>query len=211
MKKFKWAFREAIQLVKQKRPVVCPNLGFEMQLKHYEKQLLMDVKSHRIGKTLIPAKKLIEFPERGDSIGIGKSCVPERFPQISSISKTSVRKKRDLGQLASLNDRHNGRMSSHIRNPITDLMMSGTPGYNSCLSRNRDSILESESKPNSIHISRKVERSRELDPKLDLMSSSKWLGVSMVGPPNTQAIKASMRLNLRKIDGRFGNILSLKR
>jgi len=28
MKKHKWGFKQAIQFVRQKRPAVCPNLGF---------------------------------------------------------------------------------------------------------------------------------------------------------------------------------------
>lgn len=127
-------------MVKQKRPQVCPNLGFEMQLKHYEKQLLSDGKCNRVCKTLIPIKKLIEFPERAETAIEVKGNVHGRLPQITSISKTSVRKKRDLSQLG-VDDRHHGRMSSHLRQPHPDLIMSGTPGYNSCLTRNRDSIL----------------------------------------------------------------------
>lgn len=34
-----WTFREAIAFVRQNRPSVCPNLGFERQLKDYEQFL----------------------------------------------------------------------------------------------------------------------------------------------------------------------------
>lgn len=36
MKKKCWGFKEAISFVRQARPNVCPNLGFERQLKEYE-------------------------------------------------------------------------------------------------------------------------------------------------------------------------------
>jgi len=39
MKKNSWSFKEAIQFVRQSRPGVCPNLGFERQLKEYEQHL----------------------------------------------------------------------------------------------------------------------------------------------------------------------------
>lgn len=32
-----WTFKKAIEFVREKRSIVCPNLGFEMQLKDYEK------------------------------------------------------------------------------------------------------------------------------------------------------------------------------
>jgi protein-tyrosine phosphatase len=39
MKKHNWSFKDAITFVRKSRPVVCPNLGFERQLKEYEVQL----------------------------------------------------------------------------------------------------------------------------------------------------------------------------
>ena len=39
MKKNNWSFREAITEVRKYRPKVLPNLGFERQLKDYEKKL----------------------------------------------------------------------------------------------------------------------------------------------------------------------------
>ena len=39
MKKKKMSFREAIRIVRKKRKNVCPNLGFERQLKEYEKEI----------------------------------------------------------------------------------------------------------------------------------------------------------------------------
>ena len=39
MKKNKWTFREAIAFVRRVKPNVLPNLGFERQLKEYEKVL----------------------------------------------------------------------------------------------------------------------------------------------------------------------------
>ena len=32
-----WGFKRAIEFVRERRSVVCPNLGFEMQLKEYER------------------------------------------------------------------------------------------------------------------------------------------------------------------------------
>ena len=40
MKNRKIGFREAIALARAKRKNICPNLGFERQLKQYEKELL---------------------------------------------------------------------------------------------------------------------------------------------------------------------------
>jgi protein-tyrosine phosphatase len=34
------SFKGALQLCKEKRPSICPNLGFELQLKAYEKKQL---------------------------------------------------------------------------------------------------------------------------------------------------------------------------
>lgn len=103
MKKHRLTFREAINFVRDRRSVVCPNLGFEMQLKQYEKQLFAG--NGRICKTLIPSKMMLEFPEdRIERQERGrfpnrrelkeKADRGEKFPQITSISKTSVRKKR---------------------------------------------------------------------------------------------------------------------
>lgn len=38
MRKESWSFKKAIEFVRAKRRIVCPNLGFELQLKEYEKQ-----------------------------------------------------------------------------------------------------------------------------------------------------------------------------
>ena len=37
MRKNGWNFKRAIEFVRSKRSVICPNLGFEMQLKEYER------------------------------------------------------------------------------------------------------------------------------------------------------------------------------
>jgi hypothetical protein len=203
MKKHKQSFRDAITLVKAKRKVVCPNLGFEMQLKHYEKQLLPDARNSRLCKTLIPSRRMIEFPDRPEVPAVGKNQVYGRFPQITANSKTSVRKKRDFGRL-DISDKHSGRMTSQILNGPYSFMMCGTPGYNSCLSRNRDSILEP-GKANSIHISRKLAQSREVEEENDLlMSSGKWMS-SNISP------KPAMKLSLRRVEGRSSLINSIKR
>jgi hypothetical protein len=85
-------------------------------------------------------------------------------------------------------------------------MMCGTSGYNSCLSRNRDSILEP-GKANSIHICRKLAQSREVEDGVDgLMSSGRWRGGnSMSTKPTT------MKLNLQKIEARHSLVNSVKR
>lgn len=49
-------FLQALKFLKSKRPQVCPNLGFEMQLKAFEK-------SHSIGNTFIFAQKKKEKKE----------------------------------------------------------------------------------------------------------------------------------------------------
>jgi hypothetical protein len=35
MKKNKWSFKEAVKFVRDKRPIILPNLGFERQLKEF--------------------------------------------------------------------------------------------------------------------------------------------------------------------------------
>lgn len=39
MKKYEAQFSQAIKFVKKIRPNVCPNLGFELQLKKYQEDL----------------------------------------------------------------------------------------------------------------------------------------------------------------------------
>jgi len=39
MKKYKSAFSPAIKFVRNCRPNICPNLGFELQLKNYQQIL----------------------------------------------------------------------------------------------------------------------------------------------------------------------------
>jgi hypothetical protein len=53
MKKFGWGFKEAISEVRKFRPEVLPNLGFERQLKEYERVLRSEESSTRknISKT----------------------------------------------------------------------------------------------------------------------------------------------------------------
>lgn len=36
MKRKCWGFKESIAFLRQNRPSICPNLGFERQLKEYE-------------------------------------------------------------------------------------------------------------------------------------------------------------------------------
>jgi hypothetical protein len=59
MKKNKWTFKEAISFVKKIRPSVCPNLGFEMQLKDYEKQLVHSKLKVDLTRTVLPLRQNI--------------------------------------------------------------------------------------------------------------------------------------------------------
>ncbi len=47
MRKEKIGFKEAITLVRNSRPKVLPNLGFERQLKNYEEYLRKDDKKDK--------------------------------------------------------------------------------------------------------------------------------------------------------------------
>ncbi len=40
MKKRGWGFNETFNYVKKRRPIICPNYGFQRQLNQYEKELL---------------------------------------------------------------------------------------------------------------------------------------------------------------------------
>ena len=51
MKKNKWAFKEAIAFVRRAKPNVLPNLGFERQLKEYEK-ILRNTENNEFRKTI---------------------------------------------------------------------------------------------------------------------------------------------------------------
>jgi hypothetical protein len=55
MKKNSWSFKEAIGFVRKSRPEVCPNLGFEMQLKKYEREIFKKAED-RLSKTMVPTK-----------------------------------------------------------------------------------------------------------------------------------------------------------
>jgi hypothetical protein len=48
MRKEKLTFQKAITLVRQSRPKVLPNLGFERQLKKYEELLRKRIQSERM-------------------------------------------------------------------------------------------------------------------------------------------------------------------
>jgi hypothetical protein len=48
IRKESWSFRRAIGLVRDKRSVICPNLGFERQLKEYEKSIMIKPRSYSI-------------------------------------------------------------------------------------------------------------------------------------------------------------------
>jgi len=42
MHKNRWTFIKALGLVRSKRKIVCPNTGFERQLRNFERQLLRE-------------------------------------------------------------------------------------------------------------------------------------------------------------------------
>ena len=46
MKKYRTPFLPAIKHVRKCRPAVCPNLGFELQLKHYQELLGLDLENN---------------------------------------------------------------------------------------------------------------------------------------------------------------------
>lgn len=51
MKKNKWNFKDTISEVRRHRPKVLPNLGFERQLKLYERRILSALDRGRISRT----------------------------------------------------------------------------------------------------------------------------------------------------------------
>lgn len=51
MRKNKWSFKDTISEVRRHRPKVLPNLGFERQLKLYERRILSEVDRGRISRT----------------------------------------------------------------------------------------------------------------------------------------------------------------
>lgn len=75
MKHKSWTFHEAIAFVRKNRPKVCPNLGFERQLKEYERFIFQKKRSsslfRKVPKTSEESKHLskkdrnIELPEIG--------------------------------------------------------------------------------------------------------------------------------------------------
>lgn len=58
MRSQRLTFQEALNYCKKKRPQVCPNLGFERQLKLYEKNLKI-----RRGEDIHTASKDEELPQ----------------------------------------------------------------------------------------------------------------------------------------------------
>ena len=55
MKKNNWTFKIAIAEVRKHRPQVLPNLGFERQLKAYEKELKNSLGSNITNQSNIPS------------------------------------------------------------------------------------------------------------------------------------------------------------
>lgn len=83
MKKNKWAFKDAIAFVRRSKPNVLPNLGFERQLKEYEKVLKSENNEVRkiISKTSEARKHSKDNKRR------------EGLPEIASFGKTLVKSK----------------------------------------------------------------------------------------------------------------------
>ena len=61
MKRYSLSFRAAIDRVKRLRPIVCPNLGFEIQLKQYEKECV------RLGARSLSKRRALNSTLRGKS------------------------------------------------------------------------------------------------------------------------------------------------
>jgi hypothetical protein len=77
------SFRDAIAFVREKRPKICPNLGFERQLKEYESVIF----KHHHGGSL--QRKVPKTSEEQ------KHCVIKRknieLPEIGALGRTHIR------------------------------------------------------------------------------------------------------------------------
>ena len=102
MKKNSWGFKEAIAFVRKSRPEVCPNLGFEMQLKKYEKELNKKTED-RFSKTMVPAKNNTTTTSFNEFIANRKT---NGFPNISSLSRGQNRPKHGLKNRPYSKDEH---------------------------------------------------------------------------------------------------------
>ena len=83
MKKYKWNFKQAISEVRKYRPSVLPNLGFERQLKQYEKVIFSFEVSERkyVSKTSESKKHILKQKNLG---------LPELFGNKSAITKSKI-------------------------------------------------------------------------------------------------------------------------
>ena len=95
MRKHQWGFKQAIAEVRRFRPEVLPNLGFERQLKEYEKELNSSktVLRKNISKTseskkhhMKNNKKQLGLPE---IIGFGKTILPHKYLESNSMLGTN--------------------------------------------------------------------------------------------------------------------------
>ena len=77
-----WTFRDAIAYVRQSRLKVCPNLGFERQLKEYEQLIAKqryDVVPRRGSKTSEESKHNLKNPKK------------IQLPEINSLGRTQIK------------------------------------------------------------------------------------------------------------------------
>lgn len=96
MKKNRWAFRRAIDFVRKKRPCVCPNLGFEMQLKAYEKELAPSISPNPTNSRLVHRSRNIITADFDGPHGLSKEQNPQRgasFPTIPQQTRNLLRRK----------------------------------------------------------------------------------------------------------------------
>jgi len=94
IRKNHWSFRKAIDFVRKRRSCVCPNLGFEMQLKTYEKELNMQATQLTKNFMLQRSKNLV--PVEFDTPFGKKEANPHRgasFPYIPHQTRSFMRRK----------------------------------------------------------------------------------------------------------------------
>jgi len=65
-----WTFREAIAFVRQNRPSVCPNLGFERQLKEFEQFLSKQSNSGLQRKSPKTSEEAKHSQQKGKPLGL---------------------------------------------------------------------------------------------------------------------------------------------
>lgn len=86
MKKHSWSFKDAIAYLRRHRPSVCPNLGFERQLKEYEITLLKggqpEPPQPRFGSKTSEERKHAASPQK-----------QKMLPEIGVLARTQLKPK----------------------------------------------------------------------------------------------------------------------